>query len=171
MLTDYMTYDEIRGLLGVEALELPNAVLMGEVYLIQLEQALEDIYSELPAYYAGLVERKKAHDEDQTNPNLTPEERKLVGSVKVFAVYKVAHILASSQPAFAPKSMDDGKAGRDRVTDPFTELKADLAGTVASMRARILGLLEDLVNLVPAPLPVYTGMVAVPLGVDPVTNA
>lgn len=105
MITDFTTFAEIRGVLGVAVDELADATLQLPMYELALLADLEDIGVTLGADYDTVAAEAEPR---------TALRQALYDAVRLFAPYAVAIQLASSLPLFAPKTITDGKASVSR---------------------------------------------------------
>lgn len=131
-LTDYTSYAEIRGVLGVSDDELTDTTLGLAIYASALVVELQSIAAELPAAFAT-VKAISAADRTTLQANLYE-------AVTLFSAYAVADRLASSLPLFAAKSITDGKAAVSRDSG------APYAATIKRVREdfnRYLALLDS----------------------------
>ncbi len=105
--TTYTSYDQIRALLGVNDIELTDAMLGLEVYDAGLSEDLLDISEDLESDYA-LAEA--------ASPRSAKEER-LWRTTRLFASFSCAKRVGTSLSMFGPKDITDGKAGLSRFSD------------------------------------------------------
>lgn len=113
-LLDYTTYPEIRSLLGVNDVELPDETLSLDVYSSELDLEFDDVSLSLRPRYATVVAIEEA--------SRTIDQDRFIKTVRVFAAYTVAKSLAGSLPMFGPKTVTDSKTEVSRfANDPFKE--------------------------------------------------
>jgi hypothetical protein len=163
-LTDYAQYDEVRAALGVNDVELKDAVLALPIYLMGLVRELNKISTSLPAAFSAVAELA---EDDRSDA-----QQALYDATRLFSAYAVAKQVGVSLPSFMPKDITDGKAavGRfsgapyeetlARIDQMFGALREDLATAYASYAS------ED----APSPLGPPTSFIAVARASDPVTG-
>jgi hypothetical protein len=130
-ITDYVTYDEIRAVLGVSDEELEDLTLGLPIYEKILSFELGDISPNLESLYASI----------SASSSPTATESKLLDVVSVFSAYAISKYLLTSIPLFAPKTITDGRAQTDRVTDPFSTVRDGVNFTYGTLKGRIQTLL------------------------------
>ncbi len=156
------THDEVRAVLGVSVEEIENSTLDLKVFTDQLEIELSDIDSTLPAQLdtiTGVIESAR-----------TPEQKKLFAVANMFSAYAYARILLTSLALFSPKTITDGRAQTERVTDPFADTRDGVQAGYVAMRQRVQAALAIVEPAYTAPArltQVFTA--AVGLASDPVT--
>lgn len=160
-LTDYTTYDEVRGILGVAEEEIPDAVMSLDVYYTTL---LEDMYALAPGMQAN-------YEATKALPVPTASQARFVRLVKAWSGYDVAAQHLDSLSMSAPKTIESDKDKTDRMADPYEQIRANLPGRLATVRDRLLGLYVELFPGDPVPArPTATVIIAVGLGTDPITG-
>lgn len=131
-LTQYCEFDEVRSALGVNEIELKDAVLSLPVYEMGLLRELNRVSLSLAAAFlsvSNLITR-------------TAPEQALYEAAHLFAVYAVARQVGVGLPNFAAKDVGDGKATVSRFAgEPFTKV---LDGIEAYYQALRTGLQEAL---------------------------
>lgn len=165
MITKYVTYDDVRAVLGVVDYELPDSVLSGPVFNYNLELKLSEVSGELEGFTGTLGEHfvhLKA-----TSPR-TQEQEKLYNLIGLYAVYVVASQAADSLSMFAKKTESDGKAVNTRFSSEATY--KDVRAKMEGMASSILGLINDVFGNANAGNIATMLKVVVP-AVDKVTNA
>ena len=164
-LTDYTTYDEVRGTLGVSATELPDAVLSQAQWATMLELDLEDVAADLSTQYTTI----------SALPSLsrTTQQQRLYDLVRLFASYTTANTLLTSLPMFGVERLTDGRAEFQRVSDPFTDTREGVSATLVKILKKLAAAYLVLFpnGTVSTPTSTFTMAVATGLSVDPVTNA
>lgn len=140
-LTQYCEFDEVRAALGVNQIELSDAVLNLPIYEIGLVRELAKVSESLPAAFLQAA-------------TLAPEQRsedqgKLYDAGRLFCVYAVARRVGSSLGNLAPKDVSDGKAALSRFADSpyrdvlsrlemqYGEALVDLQAVYASINASV----------------------------------
>ena len=126
-LTQYCELDEVRAALGVNHVELPDAVLSLPVYEMGLTRELAKVSASLPAAFLLASEK---------SPELrTEQEEALVTSAHLFAVYALAKHVGVSLGTLAPKDVSDGKASTSRFSDsPYRDVLARVDAFFAGCR-------------------------------------
>jgi len=165
-LTNYCEFDEVRAALGVNDLELSDAVLSLPVYEIGLIRELTKISSSLPAAFSSINDKDEA--------SRTSAEEDLLSATHLFCVYAVARQAGVPLPMMAPKDIGDGKATLSRFSgEPFT---AVLSGIDAAYNAAKTDLRASLdaygttITATKATVPI-TGFARAQRVTDPVTGA
>jgi hypothetical protein len=161
MLVDYTDTPTIRGLLGVNELELEDADILGPTADITITDGLLDLGVSVPSMYATVAALS----------NRTADQARYYEQVRLYSACLVASSLVGTLPISVPRKLTDSKATLERVDDPFMRLEASLKGLMSTLKGRILATL-----LVLDPSATVTATVsrvygsAVGLGVDPVTG-
>lgn len=109
LLTTYITYAEVRSVLGVSDDELEDTTLALSLYADSLELELAEIGENLASEFADVV--------DIAEGSRTTVQQKFYRLTRLFAAYAVAKQLGSSLPMFGPKDLTDGKASFARFAD------------------------------------------------------
>ena len=105
-LTTYCEFDEIRSVLGVNALELSDQVLGLPVYEMGLLREFNRITTSLTAAFSPIFLK---------SPSLrSAQEVAFYQAVRLFSVYAVAKQVGVSLANFAPKAVGDGKSSIER---------------------------------------------------------
>lgn len=147
-LAPFTTNNDVRGVLGVTAEELPDVTLELGIYSINLRLALNKVDATLVAMFntvnAALVTSR------------TAVQVKFHEAVQIYAPYVVAYQLTPSLPMMAPKSITDGKAAISKFSEsPFKAMTAailvDHDKYLLNLEAAFLGLSGTAVNAVTAP--------------------
>lgn len=161
-LTDYMTLDEPRAVLGVSDEELEDVTLNLPLYVVQLEGLLEEVHPGLVGLYATV----------KASPTPSPAEQRFLQVTSVFSAYAIGQILLTSANLFAPKKIGDGRAETERVADPFEDVRDGVDATLITLRARLYAALRAIGEVVVV-TPTYvarTLFVPAGLSVNPVTG-
>lgn len=165
MLTDFTSYDTIRGVLGVSDAEVEDATLALPLYEQEVQFALEDLNATLPAQYATISQVVA----DQR----TAVQKRLFNLVQVFAAYWVAKVLLNgSIELFVPRVITDGKASQERVNDPFADLRDNVNASLSVWATRIgttLAAIDPAQTVKPITSLTLFGVATAPS--DPVTGA
>ena len=141
MITQYVTYDDVRAVLGVVDYELPDSVLSGPVFNYNLELKLSEVSGKLDGFTGTLAEHfvnLKA-----VSPRTT-EQEKLYNLIGLYAVYVVASQAADSLSMFAKKTESDGKAVNTRFSSEATF--KDVKAKMESLASSVLGLINDVLG-------------------------
>ena len=109
VLTTYITYAEVRSVLGVSDDELEDTTLALSLYADSLELEFAEIDDDLATTF-GTVSTLDEGDR-------TSAQQKFYRLTRLFAAYAVAKQLGSSLPMFGPKDLTDGKASFARFAD------------------------------------------------------
>lgn len=129
MLTEYTSFDEIRAVLGVAAEEIEDATLDLPIYQTQLIFALEDVATGVPDAFK-VVSAK-------TYASRTSAEQRLYEVTRIFSAFAIANELLTSLPYFAELKVQDGRAAKERVADPYEKTRAGVGASLADMRIRL----------------------------------
>ena len=164
-LTAYCEPDEVRAALGVNDLEITDAVMGLPVYEIGLVRELNKISTSLPAAFSTAS--------NTAEESRTELAQALVDAVRLFSVYALAKQVGVSLGVVAPKDVGDGKATLSRFSDSpyrdtldrietmYTATKSSLASALADYS----GSTATVASTVP-----FTFFKAVGRGTDPVTG-
>lgn len=161
-LVDFTSFDDIRAVLGVSSDELEDATLSLDLYYFGLVSELEEMTPSPLSSYLDLFE---------TDPEVMSEdELRFYRAMRVFASNWVAKELLPSLPVFAPREISDGKAGMQRVLDPY---KAVREGVESGLERAALRLASAYAKLTAGSAStrvqrVFMGVAGLP--VNPVTN-
>jgi hypothetical protein len=164
-LTDFTTYDEVRGTLGVSATELPDTVLSQAQWATMLQLDLEDVAIALPTEYLTISALSPV--------SRTAQQQRLYDLVRLFASYTTANTLLTSLSMFGVERLTDGRAEFQRASDPFSDTREGVTATLAKILKKLIAAYlvlfpsaEVATTVITFPLTAATG-----LSVDPVTNA
>ena len=135
--TDYTSYAEVRAVIGVDAIELPDSTLALSVFASALQRALRGFSDAdgktLVAYF------------DEIDPDTaTDDEEYLYYTIKEYATYIVADACCSGLSMFALKSDSDGKATQTRFSSEATF--KDVVKNIRQKLASLTGALDTLVG-------------------------
>lgn len=159
-LTQYTTPDEVRGILGVAAKELPDAVLESALQEQLLIIDLEQINVSLPASYLALTGA------------LSANQTRFQSLVQAFSAYSVAREKLSGLPLSSPVRIQDGRAELERTADPYKGVREGVEAMYAFLRARLAAAYLVLFPTATVPSVSYVTIVtSTGLALDPVTNA
>ncbi len=164
-LTQYCELEEVRAALGVNHLELSDAVLNLPVYEIGLVRELAKISASLPAAFLGLLDVPEA--------SMTASQKDVFSAARLFCVYACAKQVGVSLASFAPRSVGDGKANTARFSDaPYKDTLDRVDEAYASARAYLVQSYLTTLNTtrVAATVPMRV-FAAVGRSVDPVTGS
>ena len=165
-LTTYCDYDEIRAALGVNDIELSDAVLRLPIYEIGLVRELNKVSTSLPVAFSTAA--------NTAEENRTDLQQALIDATHLFSVYTVAKQVGVSLGAMVPKDVGDGKATLSRFSDsPYRDVMTRVEAMYNSVRTSLVSTYvaysgTGTVNLSTAPFPVF-GKAS--RGTDPVTGA
>lgn len=165
MLTDYIpTYDDVRAVIGADTEDLADTEIELKVIELQLVDSIESISENLQSIYEDIVARMA----DPAGVT-TKLERKIVGTLQVYATYYVALVLAPTFPVKILRKITDGKATGERTAEPFEKLQAELLDTVETLKERLEDLLEEYGEVIVRD-EIGSVTLAVGLAVDPITG-
>lgn len=162
MATNLASTASIRSVLGVSERELRDDVLLDPTFSVLLNEDLYAISPDLVADYEIA---------DAVDPKTTIQQR-FVDLTQTYAAYQIALQCCNSVSMFAPETIKDSRSELTRGADFYKTLRADIQATLKTLRV-LLRSAYAAIN------PIYTPptaierirVVAVPLGIDPVTGA
>ena len=135
--TDYTSYTEIRAVIGVDALELPDATLGLQTFATALYRTLLSITNSSGETLVALF--------DAINPlDMDVSEEILYYTIKEYATYVVADACCSGLSMFALKSDSDGKATQSRFSSEATF--KDVAKNIQQRLASLTGALDQMLG-------------------------
>ena len=135
--TDYTSYAEIRAVIGVDALELPDATLGLQTYATALYRTLLSITNSSGDTLVALFDAIDPFDMDIS-------EEILYYTIKEYATYVVADACCSGLSMFALKSDSDGKATQSRFASEATF--KDVVKNVQQRLASLTGALDQMLG-------------------------
>ena len=137
LVTDYTSYAEIRAVIGVDALELPDATLGLQTFATALYRTLLSITSSSGNTLVALFDAIDPFDMDIS-------EEILYYTIKEYATYVVADACCSGLSMFALKSDSDGKATQSRFASEATF--KDVVKNVQQRLASLTGALDQMLG-------------------------
>lgn len=165
-LIDYCQLAEVRAALGVNDIELKDAVLTLPVYEMGLVRELNKISTSLRAAFFTISAKAPA--------SRTEAEAALYDATHLFSVYAAAKQVGVSLASFAPKDVTDSKAGVSRFSgEPYKETMRRIEEAYADSRIGVAAALDAYTgsSSVTASTTPFTHFVTAGRGVDPVTGA
>lgn len=163
MLTQYTSFDEIRAVLGVAEEELEDSVLVRPIYEAELYEDLEDTGTGLVDLFITVSAIPYTDRSDV--------QKRFYKLVRVFSAYSVARTLLTSLPYFAEHRVEDGRAAKERITDPYALTAAGVNASFAAMRLKLSAVFVALSGSgTPLTTQVRVYTLATGLATDPVTN-
>ena len=161
MITEYTSYDEVRGVLGVGPKEIGDETLA----LPMWETQLEEYFNETSTYI--LVTWATLPDVDARSA----AERRFANLVRLCASYAVATFLLPSSELFGFLRVGDGRASTERTAKAYENLKATVPAQLAKMMEKLLAALAAIEPAAPVPTaPTVAYVSAVGISNDPVTG-
>lgn len=164
-LTSYCEPDEVRAALGVNDLELSDAVLNLPVYEIGLVRELNKVSVSLPVAFSlvsAIAEETR-----------TDVAQALIDATRLFSVYASARQVGVSLGIMAPKDVGDGKAATARFSDsPYRDTLARVEQMYLATKSGVLDALNTYSGTAvgtKATVP-FTVLLASPRSYDPVTG-
>lgn len=130
-LTQYCELDEVRAALGVNDVELTDAVLNLPIYQIGLVRELAKISASLPAAFLAV----------SAIPEATRKvvQSALFDTARMFSVYTCAKQVGASLGSLVPKDVSDGKATLSRFSDsPYRDTLARVEVILQTSRADLV---------------------------------
>ena len=137
LVTDYTSYAEIRAVIGVDALELPDATLGLQTFATALYRTLLSITNSSGETLVALFDAIDPFDMDIS-------EEILYYTIKEYATYVVADACCSGLSMFALKSDSDGKATQSRFASEATF--KDVVKNVQQRLASLTGALDQMLG-------------------------
>ncbi len=137
LVTDYTSYAEIRAVIGVDALELPDATLGLQTFATALYRTLLSITNSSGDTLVALFDAIDPFDMDIS-------EEILYYTIKEYATYVVADACCSGLSMFALKSDSDGKATQSRFSSEATF--KDVAKNIQQRLASLTGELDQMLG-------------------------
>ena len=137
LVTDYTSYAEIRAVIGVDALELPDATLGLQTFATALYRTLLSITNSSGDTLVALFDAIDPFDMDIS-------EEILYYTIKEYATYVVADACCSGLSMFALKSDSDGKATQSRFASEATF--KDVVKNVQQRLASLTGALDQMLG-------------------------
>jgi hypothetical protein len=138
-INDYTTFADIRAVIGVNDIELPNAVLELDVYSLNLTAEIEDVDITIPAKFVevgNVIETTRS-----------AAQRRFYDSCRTFATYAVAKQLSSSLPMFGPKDVSDSKTSITRFSDsPYKETAKKIESAYDLNKSRLVKAFGDVIS-------------------------
>lgn len=142
ILTEYLTYAEVRAVLGLSIYELPDETLELALYTRALRKKLQGITGTVGAITGTLV---TIFDGLSNLLEPTAEEEDMLDLIKQISVYTVAEACLESLPLIALKSETDGKSTQVRALDANTfkalqdQIRIKLQGLVTEATVAVGG--------------------------------
>lgn len=137
LVTDYTSYAEIRAVIGVDALELPDATLGLQTFATALYRTLLSITNSSGETLVALFDAIDPFDMDIS-------EEILYYTIKEYATYVVADACCSGLSMFALKSDSDGKATQSRFSSEATF--KDVVKNIQQRLASLTGALDQMLG-------------------------
>ncbi len=129
-LIDYTSYAEIRGVLGVALLELPDTVLSATTFWYALKQEFSAVNKNLLSDLDVAI----------ANPTPTVEETDFIEAAMLFSTFAVSNQLLDSLPMFAPKSIVEGKSDVTRFSSsPYAQTIESVAKSYLRFKKTLAG--------------------------------
>lgn len=161
-LTDFMSYEEVRAIIGVDSTELTDAKLGLPLYATTLQRALRSMTDVSGMSLLAHYDIVDAIDEG----NRTESQEDLYYTVRQYAAYVVADAVCSGLSMFALKSDTDGKASQTRFSS-----EATFKDVVKAIKDTIISLTGSLNSMLGESAPyVLPTIIAVAPDIDRVTN-
>ena len=135
--TDYTTYADIRAVLGVDSLELPDATLGSAVFASALQRIVR-------SYTDDAGKTLAAHYDEIDPESMTVDEETLYYAIREYTTYIVAEACCSGLSLFAMKAESDGKSSRARFSSEATF--KDVVKSIREKLAALSGVLDMLLN-------------------------
>lgn len=162
-LTAYCDFNEIRAALGVNEVELKDAVLALPVYEMGLVRELNKISTSLNAAFSTIR---------LTSPGgRTATGAALFDAVRLFSVYACAKQVGVALANFAPKDVGDGKATVSRFSGtPYEIVMGNIEDLYAALKAELKAIYDAYAGSTSVDATIGTIAVASIRSYDPVTG-
>lgn len=129
-LVEYISFDDVRAVLGVSSDEIEDTTLSLDLYVFNLTAELEGISLTLIPDYDALQEVKET--------DRTDNDRRFDRALRLFCAYCVANQACGALPMFAPKEQSDGKASLTRFAqDPYKATIARISQQYEAAKAAL----------------------------------
>lgn len=143
-LVDFVSFDDIRGALGVDESEISDATLSLDLYLFGLVSDLEDVSLSIVTDYIAL---RDAATDPLPDPSWTAAETRFYQQFTLFCTYAVAKELTVALPMFGAKEETDGKASMVRFSqDPYKNTIASVLQRFESNKTKLAAAYSDLTS-------------------------
>ncbi len=126
-ITAFTTYADVRAVLGVSEKDLSDSTLALDWYSDNLDEELAEVSATLADSFATA----------STATSPSPEQVRLVRSVRTFAATVVARTATTALRLAAPQQVTDGKAAMARFTDPLDRLAKDIEAKYQAAKAKV----------------------------------
>lgn len=134
LLKDLIKPAEVRMLMGLSDLELPDEHIRLEMFERQIRRTLREFGADTLTYVTGLTALDSSEFSD---------------ALQDLCTLAVAHEAATGLANLAPKTLSDGKAMRQRDTGTVDELKQEIEAKLKQAKDRFRSVMAS-VGLVPA---------------------
>lgn len=139
MLTPFTTFEDVRALLGVNDVELPDRTLDLPVYQIALRRQLQKVSDTVDVIALFLPINAKPQEAR------SPDEQAFHEAVYYFSSVAAASQAGVSLALVAPKRITDDKSGAERFSDsPYRDVLARLESELNAAKGAILAALSAL---------------------------
>lgn len=169
LLTYITSFDDVRGLLGVDSEELTDTTLSLRVFSRSLEETLRELGESVDPVYDLLEDYRVVVAVAVLSRNAS--QKSFFEKVQSFSAYCVADDAGSAIPLGIPKMISDSKATMQRHADSPYKLTLE---RISAGKARSLGRLKKAYrafkSLAQVDATIFDGFVAAGSAVDPVTN-
>lgn len=153
-MTEMTTADAVRAVMGISESELPDDLLLQEVFSRNTERALKKISSDLVTNWETL---KVSTD---------PKDLGLVDIVRDYCTYKIAVHVGQSIDLIAARTLTDSKA-------TFQRFEVDLTQLIENLKSELGLITKELQEELQLEVPTYASIPLMGSGAptyDPVTN-
>ena len=158
----YISYAEVRTILGVSDEEVPDEELALPIWSMLLDDKLAAVSESVATNFDTI---KLIPEADRTST-----QKKFLATTNLYAAYAVAQELLTALPMFGFKSLTDGKAEQERF-DRWEDVKAGVNKGANAMRVKLrLALAVVDPNYVLPPPVTMLGIVTTGISTDPVTG-
>ena len=162
MLTEFTSYEEIRAVLGVSPEELEDVTLSMPLYEQLLKLEIESVGVGIVAAFQTVSVLSP--------PARTAPQQLLYDVARLYSAYAIANHLLTSLPYFGELRIQDERAQKERVSDPYEKTKIGVQAWLANLRLRLSAAFVAVVGGTAVSRTVRTLTVATGIALDPVTN-
>lgn len=163
MLTEFVTFDEIRAVLGVSATEIEDADLVLPIYETRLTLDLEDVAAGIPAQFRAISALSPA--------SRSTAQQRLFDVTRLFSAYAVAKHLLTALPLYAEQRLSDGRAEKERIANPFEQVSSGVQAGFSDLALRLSAAYVAVASGTANSRTARVYLSNTGLGTDPVTNA
>lgn len=164
MLTEFTDPDRVRAVVGVSDLELPDAILAQPDFEVKVELDLDEVAAGLLAEFKVVSAIPYA--------SRSVAQARFFDVTQLFCTYSVARQLLTPLGYLAERRLQDGRAMKERVDDPFSTTRDGILMMISALRLSLSAAYAAAGGTATViTRPTLTLISAVGLATDPVTGA